>query len=124
MKGAISDVDISLTFSCVDGISTLLGDLMNKLQNGFKKPSKRVTTAPCDELDSTFTLANTIRSARMIVVAPLANAAYQIPMLISSANYTGALKCALASSVCFLILAISTTLADFLSRLAGHKVTN
>lgn len=97
---------------------------MNKLQDGFKKLSKPVTTGACDELTSTFTLANTIRSARMIVVAPLATAAYQIPMLISSANYSGALKCALASSVCFLILAISTTLADFFSRLVGHNVTN
>ena len=95
---------------------------MNKLQNGFKK-SQRVTPRQCDESSSTFTLANTIRSARMIVVAPLATAAYQIPMLISSANYSGALKCALVSSVCFLILAISTALADFLNHLVGRDVT-
>ena len=97
---------------------------MNKLQNRFKNLSQRVTTPQSDESNSTFTLANTIRSARMIVVAPLATAAYQIPMLISSANYSGALKCALVSSVCFLMLAVSTTLADFLSHLMNPKVRN
>jgi hypothetical protein len=53
----------------------------------------------------------------MIVVAPLASAAYQVPTLISAGNYTVALKCAFFSSLSFLILAISTSLADLLSRL-------
>ena len=65
----------------------------------------------------TFTLETTIRSARMIVVAPLAAAAYQVPTLISAGNYAVALKCAFFSSISFLILAISSSLADFLNRL-------
>lgn len=69
------------------------------------------------EESPTFTLASIIRSARMVVVAPLATAAYQIPVLISAANYSSALKCALVSSACFMILATSTRLADFLNRL-------
>jgi hypothetical protein len=97
---------------------------MSNLQKRIQKLSQRVTTRQWDESNSTFTLANTIRSARMIVVAPLATAAYQIPMLISTANYSGALKCALVSSVCFLILAISTTLADFLSHFVDPNVRN
>jgi peptidoglycan/LPS O-acetylase OafA/YrhL len=53
----------------------------------------------------------------MIVVAPLATAAYHVPTMISAGNYTAALKCALFSSAAFLILAISTSLADLLTRL-------
>ena len=67
------------------------------------------------EESSPFTLANIIGSARMIVVAPLATAAYQIPLLIAGGNYSSAIKCALVSSACFLILATSTTVADFLN---------
>jgi hypothetical protein len=58
----------------------------------------------------------------MIVVAPLAAAAYQVPTLISAGNYAVALKCAFYSSLCFLILAISTSLADLLSRLVEEPL--
>ena len=82
----------------------------------FKKPQNSRRTGQIEE-SSTFTLAGIIRSARMIVVAPLATAAYQIPMLISAGNYSGAIKCALVSSASFFILAISTILADSFNRL-------
>jgi hypothetical protein len=89
---------------------------MEALRNRASKPLNYRRADQVNE-SSTFTLANIIRSARMIVVAPLATAAYQIPVLLSAANYSGALKCASVSSVCFLLLAISTTLADFLIHL-------
>ena len=89
---------------------------MEVLQYRVNKSQTSRRTAQLDE-SHTFTLANIVRSARMVVVAPLATAAYQIPVLISAANYSGALKCALVSSACFMILATSTTLADFLNHL-------
>ena len=89
---------------------------MQVLQNRVKKSQTSQRIGQLEE-SHTFTLANIVRSARMVVVAPLAVAAYQIPVLISAANYSGALKCALVSSACFMILATSTTLADFLNHL-------
>jgi hypothetical protein len=91
---------------------------MEVLQNRVKKSQTSRRTGQLEE-SHTFTLANIIRSARMVVVAPLATAAYQIPVLISAANYSSALKCALVSSACFMILATSTTLADFLNHLVN-----
>jgi len=88
---------------------------MEALRNRVRKSPNSVRTDQFNE-SSTFTLANIIRSARMIVVAPLATAAYQIPVLLAAANYSGALKCALVSSGCFLLLAISTTLADLFNQ--------
>lgn len=90
---------------------------MEALRNRVRKsPNSR---RPADQFNESnpFTLANIIRSSRMIVVAPLATAACQIPVLLSAANYSGALKCASVSALCFLTLAISTTLADFLIHL-------
>jgi hypothetical protein len=58
------------------------------------------------------TLADIIRSARMIIVAPLVHGAYQIPMLTSNGHYSEAIKCAGTASITFLILAISLLLAD------------
>lgn len=82
-----------------------------------KSPARKMAFQLSEEDCRTFTLANTIRSARMIVVAPLATAAYHVPTMISAGNYTAALKCALFSSAAFLILALSTSLADLLTRL-------
>lgn len=90
---------------------------MGALRSRINKSQNSRIIRQFDDESNTFTLANIIRSARMIVVAPLATAVYQIPILISAANYSSALKCALVSSACFLILATSTTLADFLNHL-------
>jgi hypothetical protein len=94
----------------------MLGDDMGISRVRFRKQQNSRRAGQIEE-SNTFTLAGTIRSARMIVVAPLATAAYQIPMLISAGNYSVAIKCALVSSASFLILAISTTLADSFNRL-------
>lgn len=88
----------------------------------LRKLRTRKMTLNLEDDCGTFTLANTIRSARMIVVAPLATAAYNVPMMISVGNYTAALKCALFSSAAFLILAISTSVADLLTRLIETRL--
>lgn len=91
---------------------------MSTRRNRVKKSrTRRMISRKVGDECKTFTLSNTIRSARMIVVAPLATAAYQVPTLISAGNYAAALKCALFSSISFLILAMSTSLADLFSRL-------
>ena len=94
-----------------------------------KSRTRKMAVRTAGDECRTFTLASTIRAARMIVVAPLATAAYQAPGLISAGNYTVALKCTFFSSLTFLILAISTSLADLLSRLVEgslntHPVRN
>jgi len=97
--------------------AVLLGKLM-RTRNRLRKSRPRKTALRATGDDSpTFTLASTIRAARMIVVAPLATAAYQVPTLISAGSYAVALKCAFFSALSFLILAISTSLADLLTRL-------
>lgn len=87
-----------------------------------KSPTRKAAFQLSEEDCRTFTLANTIRSARMIVVAPLATAAYHVPTMISAGNYTAALRCALFSSAAFLILAISTSIADLLTRLIETRL--
>jgi len=59
------------------------------------------------------TLTNIIRSARMIIVAPLIAGAYQIPTLISTGQYLSAVQCALVAGLSFLILTCALGLADF-----------
>jgi hypothetical protein len=86
----------------------------NRLENSH---SGKMYARRLDEDHKLFTNANTIRSAGMIIVAPLAAGAYQVSMLISAGNYTSAVKCAVISSICFLILASSTSLADIVRRL-------
>jgi hypothetical protein len=66
---------------------------------------------------NTATLVNLIRSAKMIVLSPLAAGAYQTPILISTGQYSSAVKCAVISAGCFLILTLSTSLADIGLRL-------
>ena len=61
------------------------------------------------------TLASIIKSARMIIVAPLVAGAYQIPTLISTAQYSTALKCAVVSGASFLILASALRIADIIT---------
>jgi hypothetical protein len=58
------------------------------------------------------TLANIIKSARMIIVAPLVAGAYQIPTLISTGQYWAAIQCALVAGLSFLVLTFSLGLAD------------
>jgi hypothetical protein len=51
----------------------------------------------------------------MIIVAPLVAGAYQIPTLISTAQYSAAMKCAVVSAASFLILAGALRIADIVS---------
>jgi hypothetical protein len=68
------------------------------------------------------TLVQIIKSARMIIVAPLVAGAYQIPTLISTGQYLAAIKCASVASITFLILAVSLRIADLVTswRRVGH----
>jgi uncharacterized membrane protein YcjF (UPF0283 family) len=77
-------------------------------------PHHRAKTNPA-------TLMNLIRSAKMIVLSPLATGAYQTQILISTGQYSSAIKCAFVSVACFLILAISTSLFDIGLRLIDLK---
>ena len=58
------------------------------------------------------TLMNLTKSARMIIVAPLVGSAYQIPTLIATGKYLGAIKSSLTASATFLILAATLWIAD------------
>ena len=70
------------------------------------------------------TLVSIIRSARMIIVAPLVAGAYQIPTLISTGQYLAAVQCALVAGITFLILYCSLGLADLAADYIGRRHRN
>lgn len=73
------------------------------------------------EVKST-TLANIIKSARMIIVAPLIAGAYQVPTLIATGQYLTAIKSSLAASATFLLLYGSLLLADIVADFVGGRM--
>lgn len=60
------------------------------------------------------TLSNIIKSARVLIVAPLITGASQASTLISIGQYSSALKCAAISGAATMILVSSLALADLI----------
>jgi len=77
-----------------------------------REPSQSLNRHSSNSKINSETLTNIIKSARMVIVAPLIASAYQIPTLIATGQYFAAVKSSLTASTTFLLLAGSLFLAD------------
>jgi len=77
-----------------------------------REPDQSSSRHPSNSKINSETLTNIIKSAKMVIVAPLIASAYQIPTLIATGHYLAAIKSSLTASATFLLLAGSLFLAD------------
>ena len=79
-------------------------------------PATHGTTKLDSSIAGSQTLRSIIRSARLIIVAPLITGGYQTSTLLSTGQYLSALKCAAASGAAFVTLTIALAIADIIGQ--------